>query len=204
MKNLIFKISISVIVITVLALCIWMRSGGGMLLKGKKTSSPSMDNSFNYVNDSIALCEKNIEKLEALQKRWNGYESNIEKKGGFWGIGGSPDPAVYKAWSNGCDKIDSALNAEKTYQDAANRLRKEVVDYLNGNELMLEKLTEYRNVGLNDDKIKNRLDSCIKLRELLSVGNVSEVKHLNFSYSDSQQTLKNAIENIPPDRKSVV
>lgn len=170
-----------------------------LLSKGKKT--PSMDNnfSFNYVNDSIAQCDNNIEKLEALKNRWNGYQLNIEKKGGFFGIGGSPDPDVYESWLNGLKKIDSAIN----FQDAANRLRKEIVDYLNGNELMLEKLNGYKNNNLDAD-LNKRLESCIQLREMLNAGNVSEIKQLDFSYSRSQQSLQNAIAIIPSNAISSV
>lgn len=189
------KVLLAAIAVVLVALILIVVS----LARGKDSKSPKVnEETFAYVKDSIEHCGNNIDMLSALQDRWQQQEPVIVKTGGFLGIiGGTPDSTIYKAWAEGKEEIETTIKTEKEKKDAADKLKQEIIAYVNGDELFKDPLKEYRNKIENDDNLTSRIDSCIQLREWLNLGKIDEIKNYKFHYSTQQQSLIVAINSIP-------
>ncbi|MBO7636481.1 MAG: hypothetical protein J6S89_07870, partial [Paludibacteraceae bacterium] len=201
------KVLLAAIAVLLVALIVLVIS----LVRGKNPQPPKNEETFAHVIDSIKVCGDNLDMLSALQDRWQQQEPGIVKTGGFWGIGGTPDSTIYKAWAKGMEEIETAIKKEKEEKNAAEKLRQEIKDYVEGNELFYDKLTEFKgklendkNKLENDESLMKRLDSCIQLRSWLNQGSTDYIKGYNFHYSSKQQKLISAINSISSDAKAYV
>lgn len=192
------KVLLAAIAVILVALIVLVIS----LVKNPKP--PKNEETFAHVNDSIERCENNLEMLSALQDRWQQQKPGIVKTGGFLGIGGTPDNSMYKAWASGLDKIENTIKTEKEKKNADEKLRQEIKDYLEGKELFINQLTDYKNKLENNDNLTKRLDSCIQLRRWLNAGKLDDIKSYNFRYSAQQQPLIDAINAVPSNADSYV
>ena len=195
------KVLLAAIAVILVALIVLVIS----LVRGKNPQPPKNEETFAHVKDSIEHCGNNLDMLSALQDRWQQQKPDIMKTGGFLGIiGGTPDSTMYKAWAKGMEEIEDAINKEKEKKNAAEKLRQEIKNYLEGNELFINKLTEYKSKLEsdkskleNDESLMKRLDSCIQLRSWLNTGKLDDIKSYNFQYSVQQQPIIDAINGIP-------
>lgn len=97
------KVLLAAIALVLVAMIIIVIS----LMRGKK--QPEVNNDFSHVKDSIEQCGNDSVKLQQLHDRWTSYKPKIEQEGGFLGMGGTPNSTNYKAWENGLDEIQKAI-----------------------------------------------------------------------------------------------
>lgn len=187
------KVLLAAIAVILVALIVLVIS----LVRGKEPQPPKNEETFAHVKDSIEHCGNDIDMLCELQKRWQLQKPSIVKAGGLWGIGGKPDSTMHKAWAKGMKEIETTIKTEEEKKNDAEKLRQEIKDYLEGNELFIEQLTEYKSELENDESLMKRLDSCIQLRSWLNIGKIDDIKKYNFHYSVQQQPLLDAINAIP-------
>jgi hypothetical protein len=95
------------------------------------------------------------------------------------------------------EKIESVIATITTNPD------QEIIDYLDGVELNKEILTQYKEIT-NDNNLKLRIDTYIKMRTHLNKGEVTQLKALNFPYSEAQKALKTAIDGINNGNKPYI
>jgi hypothetical protein len=79
----------------------------------------------------------------------------------------------------------------------------EIIDYLGGNELEKEALTQYRK-KTNDNNLIQLINQCIDFRTNLNQGDIDKLKNSNYKYSNAQQALKTALDAINEENKSYI